>query len=68
MILYLGVTTDEFELPLCVSDTAAELARMYGMTPNAVYCNIYNNQDGTRNGIKFLRIEVEDETHEKENP
>lgn len=61
MILYLGVTTDEFELPLCVSDTAAELARMYGMTPNAVYCNIYNNQDGTRNGIKFLKIEVEDE-------
>ena len=62
MILYMGVTPDEYELPLCVSDTAAELARMYGMTPNAVYCNICNNQDGTRNGIKFLRIEVEDET------
>lgn len=62
MILYLGVTPDKYELLLCVSDTAAELARMYGMTPNAVYCNIYNNQDGTRNGIKFLKIEVEDET------
>lgn len=62
MILYLGVTTDEFELPLCVSDTAAELARMYGMTPKAVYSNMHNKQSGKNNGIKFLRIEVEDET------
>lgn len=61
MILYMGVTPDEYELPLCVSDTATELARMYGMTPNAVYCNIYNNQDGTRNGIKFLKIEIDEE-------
>ena len=61
MILYMGVTTDEYELPLCVSDTAAELARMYGMTPNAVYCNLYNNQTGRNNGIKFLKIEIDEE-------
>lgn len=60
MKLYMGVTPDKYELPLCVADTVVELARLNRMTPSAVYTNIYNNQDGTRNGIKFLKLEWED--------
>lgn len=61
MKLYMGVTPDKYELPLCVADTVTELARMYRMTPSAIYTNIYNHQDGTRNGVKFLKIEFNEE-------
>ena len=40
MILYIMVTRDKYELPLAVADTAAELARMVGVTTNAVLSGI----------------------------
>lgn len=60
MKLYMGVTLDEYELPLCVAETVVELARMYRTTPSAIYTNIYNKQSGRNNGVKFIKLEWED--------
>lgn len=34
--LYMKVTRDEFELPVAVADSVAELAKMLGIKPNTV--------------------------------
>lgn len=54
--LYMAVTPDEYELPLYVSDTAAELARHYGLKPNTVSTSISQNKNGEKTGRKFVKV------------
>ena len=45
MKLYMKVTDDEFELPLAVAETKAELSRMLG----------YASKDGVSNAMSYAR-------------
>lgn len=59
MILYLCVTNDEYELPVAVADTQAELARMRGVHFSTISGAL--RRTFTRHNInkKFKYIEVE---------
>ena len=61
MILYIMVTRDKYELPLAVDDTAAELARMVGVTTNAVLSGISKARKGKLKKAKYIRVEVDNE-------
>lgn len=58
--LYLYVTKNEYELPLVVEETAAELARKVGTTRNAVNSGISHEMRGGPRS-RFKKVEVEEE-------
>ena len=45
-MLYMKTTTDEFELPIAVGNSARELAEMLKTTPNVVYSSISKHHKG----------------------
>lgn len=58
MKLYLKVTTDEYELPIAVADSAYELAEMVGTKQSVIYSSISHKRGSYR------RVEVEDDETE----
>lgn len=62
--MYMAVTSDIFELPLVVADTAGELAIKMGVTTNLIYSEISKEnknkrkQSGKNRGYKFVKVEV----------
>ena len=38
--IWLLVTPDKYELPVIVADSAVELAKRAGVTPNTIYCQM----------------------------
>ncbi len=66
MALYMAVTPDEYELPLCICPTARGLARMLGIDKDNVHYSIrYNGRTKTSSG-KWVRIvKVEDDSTEE---
>ncbi len=63
--LYLAVTTDKYELPLYVSDTAKGLADWSGYSSGYILSAISHDYPGKKAGMKFLRIEIEMEDEEE---
>jgi hypothetical protein len=62
MKLYLAVTADEYELPIAVEETCAELARRFGITNASLLSTLsHGDSTGRYSGHKFIRIEVEDD-------
>ena len=62
MKLYMAVTSDAYELPLCVEESAVSLAKCLGISENAVYAACVPRrakQRGTHRGYKIIRIETE---------
>ena len=62
--LYMAVTADRYELPVFVSDTALELAKV----AETDYSNLFRDikiggvfQSGPLKGCRVMRVEVEDE-------
>ena len=64
--LWLAVTADEYELPLCVRDTCKELAAVYNVPTYVIYEAINKNYSGIIRGIKFVKVPL-DEDEETEN-
>ena len=61
MKLYMAVTPDQFELPLCVQDSPGELAEALGITINAVRSACAPGKtakSGTKRGYRIVRVEV----------
>ena len=53
------VSKDKYELPEAVADSAGELARMLGITENAVYCGMsVAKKHGYR--CRFVKVEIDD--------
>ena len=52
--IYMEVTQDEYELPVAVADSASELARMAGVSPEMV--RVHTKRPGGR----FVRVEADD--------
>lgn len=57
----MAVTTDKYELPLYVADTARELSDWSGYNINYVLSAISHQYSGKKIGMKFIRIEVEED-------
>ncbi len=64
MKVYIAVTTDQYELPLCVCDTPEELAEALGVTVSAVRCACTpsrtpkHRKHGHKRRYRILRIEI----------
>ena len=57
--LWMKVTSDEYELPVAVADTAKELAKIVGTTENTINSRIsHAKADGCR--CQYKRVEVEE--------
>lgn len=56
----MAVTPDELELPLCVTDTAKELADKYGVNIINLLSQIAHNATGKTRGAKFIRVIIDD--------
>ena len=58
--LYMVVTSDEYELPLMVCDSARELAEKTGTTKNNVISCIYKQEHGKIKNSRYRRVRNED--------
>jgi len=64
--VYMAVTADKYELPICLADTVVELARMCGTSENTIYSQISHRKHGKiincglRTGQKYLRVEIDE--------
>ena len=59
--VYMAVTADRYELPICVRDSAAEMAAWCGITERAVkwYCTPSGvKKAGCRRGYKIIRVQI----------
>jgi len=61
MFLWLKVTNDEYELPLVVADSAAELARRCNTTKNNIYSCYSKYMKGKRKHPKYIKVKIEKE-------
>lgn len=65
MNLYLAVTPDKYELPIAVRDNPTDLGNIFGVTRTTVSTSIHKNSPGKRSGVKFIRVEVDDEDYQQ---
>ena len=61
-VLYMKVTADKYELPIAVADTAVELAKMVGVTPNSVHRAIHLTNIGAVKKSKYIKVVLQSET------
>ena len=59
--LYLKVTSDKYELPLVVADSAIELAEKLGVSRNLVYSHISHMRNGNVKKSSIHVVEVDDD-------
>lgn len=65
--LYLAVTPDQYELPLAVADSPAELAKMLGVTREHVLACLAPTKakmNNERREFRFRRVALEEEEEE----
>lgn len=65
MPVYVAVTRDKYELPLAISDTVWGLARLVGVTENAVYKGIDNAARGKKSKYRRVWIDLTPEEAEE---
>lgn len=61
MKLYMAVTADKFELPLAVEVSTTQLSKKTGISKESISFSICKKRSGKNNGIKFIKIEVDDD-------
>ena len=61
MKLYLAITADEYELPIAVTDTPAEMAQLVGLTRGSLLSAISRGSICESRNAIIMRLEVEDE-------
>lgn len=59
--LWMKVTNDEYELPLAVAESAAELARMTGIKPESLYSIISRERHGKKRTYSYREVDIDDE-------
>lgn len=64
MRIWMEVTRDKYELPVAVAGTAAELAKMVGVTLRAVQkCQVDAKKRGKPG--KYIRVEVDEDADDE---
>lgn len=61
MIIYMCVTSDKYELPIAIADTASELARIMDTTTNNIYSCISRSNTNKRKNSRFKKVVIDDE-------
>ena len=59
--LYMAVTSDEYELPMMVTNNIDELARVFGISALTIRSHMTKQTTGKRNGVKFVRVVFDEE-------
>ena len=54
-VIWMAVTPDEYELPVAVADTAAELGKKLGVSKNTIYSCISHAKE---HGYKSIYVKV----------
>lgn len=62
--IYMAVTADKYELPLCVEEDVKSLAKKCETTRNSILSSISHKRGGKHSNIKYIRIEVEEDDEE----
>ncbi len=60
MFLWMAVTADKYELPLCIADSGNALGRMLGVSADTIRSNINKKCTKAHGKMKYLKIEVDD--------
>ena len=60
MIIWMKVTNDEYELPVVVANSRAELARKLGLKPNSISTAIHRAKV-TGHRQLFIKVVVDDD-------
>lgn len=58
--IWMAVTADEYELPMCVADTARELAEKYGVTADTVITLARCNYSGSKTKRRYVKVRNEE--------
>lgn len=58
--LWLAVTPDKYELPLCVEETSGKLAKRLGIKPDSVISAAHKNRSGKTTGRKIVKVKYEE--------
>lgn len=65
MKIYMEVTTDKFELPLCIADSIKELSAISGVNYDTVKKQIYRQNNKRkrewRSDRKFISVEIDND-------
>lgn len=68
MNFIMAVTGDRYELPLAITDTVGEMARLYGVTPGSICHQMRLNENRTRrreSKYTFVRVKIEDDPNDR---
>lgn len=61
--IWMAVTADEYELPLCVADSARELGEKFGVTADTVMTLARGEWSGALTGRRFVKVRNDDWKH-----
>lgn len=59
MKIYMMVTNDKYELPMCIADSPKELSEMSGYPANTIYCMMSKYKHGKIKFSRFICVEVD---------
>lgn len=54
--LYMAVTADEYELPLCVEDRIKALASRYNLNASGITSALKSADNGLKRGVRFVKV------------
>lgn len=61
--IWMAVEADEYELPLCVADSAKELGAIYGVTADTVITLARASWSGKNTGRRFVKVRNDEWKH-----
>ena len=59
--IWLKVTLDEYQLPLAVADSAAEMAKMCGTSKNSIVSNWNHYKHGRIKNTSYIYVKVDED-------
>ena len=62
--VWMKVTNDKYELPVLVADSAPELAKMLGCSPNNIYSSLSHAKHGRQNS-PYRKVLINKEINEE---
>ena len=61
-LVYMQITTDEYELPVAVAESLDELSKIVGVTKTSIWHSINRRETGRLKGkSKYIRVFLDDE-------
>lgn len=61
MVVYIKVTDDEYEFPVAIADTVAELARIVGTNEKTIRSAISHHKAGRRHFCIYRAVDIGNE-------